>query len=180
MQALPAPNPYRGSGAEAKLGVVAEAAGDALETTAGPYAGAFNASGSGIDSRPVSAALGEGAGSRATPNLLAHELGSRQGPANPRCGSCPGRSLRCGQGRDVLERTLTFVDLEVQAAGPIRAPVRRLRLGALLLPNPLVGEEALGVEGDSSLQHEVDRTGKLRRDDGQTLALTVLGREPSP
>lgn len=39
---MPAPNTYRGSGAEPKLDIVA-ASGDALETTAGPCAGAFMA-----------------------------------------------------------------------------------------------------------------------------------------
>jgi hypothetical protein len=46
LQAVPAPNTYRGSGVEPVLDVVA-VRGDALETTTCPCAGAFKASGSG-------------------------------------------------------------------------------------------------------------------------------------
>ena len=71
--------------------------------------------------------------------------------------------LLCGHGRDVLEGTLTSVD---RYRGPLAlwAPVRTLRVRAAA-PNLSMGEEALGVEGFSALEHEVHRPGEFRRDD---------------
>jgi hypothetical protein len=97
-------------------GVVARIAGATPWKRLQALSGAFNASGSDLgDPSPVSAALGEGAGkAKSVHDVESGDSVPRTRPINAQ--GLPG--MYCGHGRDVLEGTLTSVDLLWLAAGP--------------------------------------------------------------